>query len=259
MWPDRVVVAPPALDDDLGFSQRVEDLAVEQLVAQARVEAFDVTILPRAARCDVGGLCTDRGDPLLHGFGYKLRSIVGADVTRDAAQDKEIGQHVDYIDGLELAGDPDRQAFMGELIDDVEHSVLPSIVGAILDKVVGPDVVAMLRPQPDARSIREPKPAAFGLFVRNLQSLTLPNPFDPLVVDDPAGLFQQPGDLAIAVAAILPGQGDQIGGQTFLVGAAPRHLALRRAMLPERRAGATLGDLQTLLNVIDAGAPAGGA
>ena len=32
---DRVVVAPPALDDDLSFTQRVEDLAVEQLVAQA--------------------------------------------------------------------------------------------------------------------------------------------------------------------------------------------------------------------------------
>jgi hypothetical protein len=27
-------VAPPSLDDDLGFTQRVEDLAIEQLVAQ---------------------------------------------------------------------------------------------------------------------------------------------------------------------------------------------------------------------------------
>ena len=31
---DGVVVAPPALDDDLGFTQRVEDLAVEQFVTK---------------------------------------------------------------------------------------------------------------------------------------------------------------------------------------------------------------------------------
>ena len=67
-----------------------------------------------------------------------------------ATQDEEIGQNIDHIDGLELAGHPDCQAFMGELIDDVEHSIFPAIVGAVLDKVVGPDVIAVLGPQPDA-------------------------------------------------------------------------------------------------------------
>jgi hypothetical protein len=33
MRADRVVVLPPALDDDLSLPQRVEDLAIEQLVA----------------------------------------------------------------------------------------------------------------------------------------------------------------------------------------------------------------------------------
>jgi hypothetical protein len=32
-------VPPPTLDDDLGLAQSVEDFAVEQLVAQASVEA----------------------------------------------------------------------------------------------------------------------------------------------------------------------------------------------------------------------------
>jgi hypothetical protein len=35
-------MAPPDLDDDLRLTQCVEDLAVEELVAQARIEAFDV-------------------------------------------------------------------------------------------------------------------------------------------------------------------------------------------------------------------------
>jgi hypothetical protein len=62
MRPDRVVVAPPALDDDSGLSERVEDFAVEQLVAKARVEALDVTVLPRTAPLDVSGLGADNRD-----------------------------------------------------------------------------------------------------------------------------------------------------------------------------------------------------
>src|SRR6516225_7831402 len=67
--PDRVVVAPPALDDDLGLAESVEDFAVEQLVAKASVEALDVAVLPGAAPLDVGGLGTDNRDPFLHRLG----------------------------------------------------------------------------------------------------------------------------------------------------------------------------------------------
>ena len=69
-------MAPPAFYDDLGLAQRVEDFAIEQFVAQARVEAFDVAVLLRAAWCDVGGLCTNRCDPLLYCLGDELRPIV---------------------------------------------------------------------------------------------------------------------------------------------------------------------------------------
>jgi hypothetical protein len=58
-----IVVASPALDDDLGLAQSVEDLAVEQLIAKAGVEALDVAVLPRATPLDVGGLGTDSRDP----------------------------------------------------------------------------------------------------------------------------------------------------------------------------------------------------
>ena len=73
-------MAPPAFDDDLRFAQGVEDLAIEQFVAKAGIKALDVAVLPRTAGFDVGGLGTNRGDPLLHGFGDKLWSIVGSDM-----------------------------------------------------------------------------------------------------------------------------------------------------------------------------------
>jgi hypothetical protein len=50
-----------------------------------------------------------------------------------------------------------RNAFMGELVEHVEHPVFASLVGAVLDKVVGPDMIALLRPN-----------AALGLLMGNL-------------------------------------------------------------------------------------------
>ena len=49
------------------------DFAVEQLVAQASVEALDVAVLPGAASLDVGGLGTDNRDPFL----YRLGEAIG--------------------------------------------------------------------------------------------------------------------------------------------------------------------------------------
>ena len=42
---------------------------------------------------------------------------------------------------------------MGELVEHVEHPIFASVMGAVLDEVVGPDMIVLLRPQPDARSV----------------------------------------------------------------------------------------------------------
>ena len=46
---DRIVQAPPLLDEDNGLRQRVEDLAVQELVPQLAVEALVVAVLPWTA------------------------------------------------------------------------------------------------------------------------------------------------------------------------------------------------------------------
>ena len=148
---------------------------------------------------------------------------------------------------------------MGELVDDVEQTKFASLMGALLEKVVGPDMVGVLGPQPDARSVTQPQAGPLGLPSGDLQPLASPDPLDPLVVDQPAGLAQQLGDLAIAVAAILSGQLDDVGRQPRFIVTAPRDLALRRAMLPERGTGPALGNRQRLSNMLDAGAPMRGA
>src|SRR4051794_14856655 len=54
-----------------------------------------------------------------------------------------------------------------------------SIMGAVLDEVVGPDVIAMLGPQPNAGAVREPQPPALGLLLGHFEPLAAPDPLDP--------------------------------------------------------------------------------
>jgi hypothetical protein len=120
-------------------------------------------------------------------------------------------------------------------------------------------VIAGLGPQPHTGAVIQPEATALGLPGRNLQPLASPNPLHPLVVEEPAGPAQQLGDLAIAVAAILPSQLDNVGRQPLFVLTALRYLALCRAMLAERRTGAALGDGQLSSNMLDTGAATRGA
>ena len=50
-----------------------------------------------------------------------------------------------------------------------------------------------------------------------------------------------------------------VGGEPLFVITAPRHLALHRAMLPERRTGAALGDMHDFYYLLDTGASTRGA
>src|SRR5919107_1736462 len=129
----------------------------------------------------------------------------------------------------------------------------------VLDEVIGPDVVAVLRPQPDARAVCQPQAPALGLLGWDLQAFLAPDPLHPLVVHKPACIPQQGADLAVAIAAVLARQRDQVSPELLLVLLAPRRFALCGAGLTERATGATLGDLQHGPDVLDTGAPTRGA
>ena len=120
-------------------------------------------------------------------------------------------------------------------------------------------MVLVLRPQAEARAIRQPQTTTFRLFLWDLQPLTPPDPLDPLIVDPPARIPQQSGNLAVAIPAILACQCDNVGGQPLLVVAASWSLALRRAMLTKCRTAAALRDVQMVSNMLDAGTAACGA
>src|SRR4051794_38188360 len=144
---------------------------------------------------------------------------------------------------------------MGKLVEAVDHRALAPIRGASLDEVEGQEVLAMLGPQPNAGAVREPQPPALGLLLGHFEPLAAPDPLEPLVVHKPARIAQKSGDLAVAVAAILASEFDQVGGELLFVVSAPRRFALCRAVLAERPAGAALGDLQHGPDMLNTGAP----
>ena len=81
----RVVMVAPAFDQYLRLLQCVEDFCVQNFISQFAVEAFVVTVLPRAARRDVERLHTDPAQPFTHSVGRALRTVVATDVFRPSA------------------------------------------------------------------------------------------------------------------------------------------------------------------------------
>jgi len=71
-----VVVFPPLFDQNLSFSKAVEDFAVEHLVSEPAIEAFTVTVLPRAPRFDVSCLGANGVDPVSDSLGDKFRPVI---------------------------------------------------------------------------------------------------------------------------------------------------------------------------------------
>ena len=257
MWTHRVVVASPILDHDLGLLQCVENLAVEQLIAQLAIEAFAIAILPWASRLDVSGPGSDGGDPIPKRLGDELRAVVRTDVRRDAPRDEQLAECLDDIGRLELPRDTDGQALAAELVDDAQHPERLAIVGAVSDEVIGPDMVGPL--QTDAGTVVEPQTPAFRLFGRDLQPLAPPDPLNTFFVHPPAGSAKQRRDSAISVAAILAGKLDDVGGQSRLVIGCRGDLALRRSVLTQCPARSSLGDAKLDCDMIDARAASRGA
>src|SRR3954451_2816336 len=70
-----VVAASPVLDDDLRLAQRVEDLAIQQLVSKPGIEALDRAVLPGRAWGDVGRLGPNPPQSTAGRLGYELRAI----------------------------------------------------------------------------------------------------------------------------------------------------------------------------------------
>ncbi len=146
----------PALDQYFGLLQRVEDLRIQQLVPELAVEAFVVSVLPRAAGLDVERLHPDPPQPVTYGDDRELGSVVRADMVGRAILDEELRDVRQDALAVQLAVHMDGQTSASIFVDDRQHPEGPSVMGPIHDEVIGPDVVRAFRPEPDAGAVIQP-------------------------------------------------------------------------------------------------------
>jgi hypothetical protein len=74
-----VVVTSPSFDHDLCFLETVEDIPVEELIAELTVKALNIAVLPGTARLDVSGLSSDGCDSFSDHRSNKLGAIIRTD------------------------------------------------------------------------------------------------------------------------------------------------------------------------------------
>ena len=159
-----VVKASPLFNQDLGFEQCVEDLAVEEFVSHPAVERFDVSVLPWTAGCDERGFDVQFVKPIHEMLGNELWTIVTTDMLWSAMPSEKVSQDIKHVYSSDSTRCVTCQGFVREFIDDVERSELSSITGLISDEVIAPDVVLPLGTQAHNRPVRQEQPCSLGLL-----------------------------------------------------------------------------------------------
>src|ERR1017187_1519963 len=230
--PLRVIFQPPPLRQNLCLLQRVKDLAVQKLIAQLPVETLTVPALPRTPRLNLQRFRAHFVQPLPQLFGDELRPIVRTNVLWDPAHQHHIRQRFDHLQTSQAPRHPQRQALPRVLVDHHQDAQRPSIVRHCLHKIVAPHMIRPLRPQPDTRTISEPQPPSWPLFLRYLQPFASPDPLHSILPHWPPRIPQQRRNAPVAVSPILRSQGQDRLRQLIFVRAPQRQIALCSSPLP---------------------------
>ncbi len=74
----------------------------------------------------------------------------------NATKDKQVKQEINHILVFNLTGYQYRQAFPGVFIDDIQYFKGSAISRAVYHEIVAPDMVLILRPEPDTGAVIKP-------------------------------------------------------------------------------------------------------
>ena len=119
------------------------------------------------------------------------------------------------------------------LIQNGQQAQRASLLGPCRNELVGPDMMAVLRPQPKTRALIQPHPTSFRLFLGRLQPLLAPNPLDPCMVHLPALRMKQGRTPAIPIPPIPPCESHHCRRQWFFIVTGVSLIPLGRSRLPQ--------------------------
>ncbi len=136
-----IVLPEPDIDCDLRLSCAVEPLCIQNLPSQCSVEAFIVSVLPRAPRVDLHRPDADLFQPVLQMSGYELRAVVRTYELRLSMLHEKPVQRIQNIVCVHSGAHRHAERFAGILIQNCQHFIAAPIAEFVMNKVYRPDVV----------------------------------------------------------------------------------------------------------------------
>ena len=146
VWTYMVILPTPVFQHHPGLSQRPELFPVQALLPQTRIEAFDVTILPRAARINIKRLDSVLRQPVAEIALNKLTAVITPDVFRGPVFFDEAGHDLAHFLRVDPPVDMDAQTLPGMFVYHVKHPEVTSTFGSAVYEVPCPHMVAVLGP-----------------------------------------------------------------------------------------------------------------
>jgi hypothetical protein len=153
---EGIVFYSPPFDEYLRLPECVKDLSIQQFVSELTVETFTVAVFPGTPWFDIEGSYPCTVKPLAYSLGSEFRAVIRSDMFRWPMGHEEIGQAMEHVISDEFSVNHDSEALPTEFVYDREDPDGTAIMGAVLHKVIGPDMVAVGGPEPDTRPIIEP-------------------------------------------------------------------------------------------------------
>ena len=92
-----IVIEAPTIDDPAGIFQASKQFTIQELVAEAAVEALNVAIFPGAPFGDEQGLHARLVQPARHRPSHELRTVVAPQVFGNATNSEQVAQHIDHL------------------------------------------------------------------------------------------------------------------------------------------------------------------
>ncbi len=134
-----------------------ENAKLRKLVAHASVEGLAEAVLNGPARGDVVPVDARRLSPCEHGVGGELRAVVADDEPRFAATPDDLVEFADNPSSRDRGVRDRAEAFLGDVVEDVENAKAPARTELVVDEVERPAGIRRRRDE-------DRRPRAHGSF-----------------------------------------------------------------------------------------------
>jgi hypothetical protein len=198
-----------------------------------------------------------RGQPLSERAREALRPMIRPNRRRDSVTQAEIRQEHQHVLRADSPGHHRSQTLSGVLGENLKHPQGPAVVRPIRHEVRRPDVMAVRRPQPEARPLGPPESGSLRLLRGHLEAFFTPNRIHASSPHIPPRASYEIRHRAVAVPPVRFGQGEESLAQPRAIGMRLRPVPRGGPELADCPTRSTLGHLEHRDGVLHGFAPAG--